>query len=75
MWFRKKKLNVWQYEPYAFEPGKVYVMEVSNVLEPSVVEALTKYYSKHKITVHIVITPGNMRVLQPIEARRGMEKS
>jgi hypothetical protein len=73
MWSKKKKLKVWEYEPYAFEPGKVYIMEVSNALDPESVEALTKYFSWHSITIHLVRTPGNMRVLNPVEVRRGME--
>jgi len=74
MWSKKKKLKVWEYEPYAFERGKVYVMEVNAaVLSRANIRALDEYYVKHGITIKLVPTMGNMPALQPVEARRGME--
>jgi len=68
----KKKLIKYE-EPYAFEPGKVYVMEVagSQVTERDVA-ALEEYYEQHNITMHIVITLGGHNALYPVKYQKEM---
>lgn len=70
-WFKRKRLNVWEYEPYAFEPGKVYVIEVNLAgISGESIEHLEQYFKKHKITVELVPTAGNLRVLNLVESKK-----
>lgn len=68
---KRRKAHVWQYEPYAFEVGKVYVMEVNEVsIRKITLKELESYYKRHGITIKIVNTIGDKRALQPVELVR-----
>ncbi len=75
-WFRHKKLNTWEYEPYGFEPGKVYVMEISrDSFTSEQIDRLQRYFMKNHITVDLIRNDSQHRGLQPVELKRITEEA
>jgi hypothetical protein len=70
---KAKTLHVWEYEPYAFEAGRVYVIEIDTTqISLGAVKDIHEYFNKHGVNVKIVPNRGK-RVIQPIEVKRMSE--
>lgn len=67
---KPKKLEVWEYEPYAFTPGIPYVIEVDlSQIEVPELAKLDKYFQSHGVNVKLVPTK-NGSALKPLSVRR-----
>jgi hypothetical protein len=70
MWFKKKTINV-QEKPFAFEPGKFYVMEYKMMaISVEEINFLGERFQEAGITCVLVANETNTRGLYPVEERK-----
>jgi len=68
---KTKILDTWEYAPYAFEPGRIYVMEVDiTALKLEELQSIDNYFKKHGVNVKLVPSRIGQRVLHPVEVAR-----
>lgn len=71
IWPFKRKFHTehqWEYAPYAFEPGRKYVIEINaKNIELDVIKELSVWFEHNGLNVQLVLTRGN--ALQPIEVK------
>lgn len=73
-WKKRKSYHTWEFEPYAFEPGRIYVMEVNlDAIETQQLQGLNDFFLGNGINIKLVPTKGRYRALQPIEVKRMTE--
>lgn len=65
-----KVLDTWEYAPYAFEPGRIYVLEFNRYeITMETLRQLDDYFKRLGVNVKLVPNAGQ-RVLQPLEVAR-----
>lgn len=74
IWPFKKKLrteHVWEYAPYAFEPGRKYIIEVDAVnINMDELKSLQTWILENGLNIKLVVSAGkDRRVLRPIEVK------
>lgn len=75
-WKKFKTEHQWEYEPYAFEVGRKYVIEINTAnIELEEVNQLKNWFYDNGLNVKLVLAKGNseLRALQPIEVKRMTE--
>jgi hypothetical protein len=73
LWPRKQKpiRTSWEYEPYAFEPGRKYVIEVNiEAIDMEALKGLSEWISDNGLNVKLVPSKTRYRALQPLEVKR-----
>lgn len=79
IWPFKKKFHtehVWQYEPYRFEPGAKYIIEINSLnIEIDELRSLQQWILENGLNIKLVVSNGKSekRALQPIEVKRMTE--
>lgn len=83
-WFKRKKsepyVYTWESEPFVFQPGMIYVIEVNTAAGISLDEiaGLRQFFQDAGIIVKLVLVKGSMereiRALNPITVKRKKEQ-
>lgn len=72
---KAKTMHVWEYEPYAFEPGRKYVIEIDRFgIDMEEIRALHDWFDHQGIIVKLVLTRGG-EALHPMSVKRMTEES
>jgi hypothetical protein len=70
--FKKRPvhLETWDYEPYAFEPGRIYVIQFDvGHVHPDAISELYEYFATNGVNVKLVPTLDG-KGLKPMEVKR-----